>query len=80
MGKSRFGILRKSGMMGLALLIFLMVGCASQSKTAEVEMKYEDIAGDLSAITVESMEEKAVVIESLWSDRRIVLVFIRHFG
>lgn len=80
MGKSSFWILRKSGRMGLALLIFLMVGCASQSKTAEVEMEYEDIAGDLSAITIENMEAEAVMLESLWSDRRIVLVFIRHFG
>jgi hypothetical protein len=31
-------------------------------------------------LTVSSLDNEAVAVESLWQDQRVVLVFLRHFG
>jgi hypothetical protein len=35
---------------------------------------------DVSGLTVLNMKKDAVQLESLWTDRKIVLTFLRHFG
>jgi len=37
-------------------------------------------ASRLGAIELRDWEEKAVRLGSLWEERPVVLVFIRHFG
>ena len=44
-------------------------------------MKYDEkFKQPLTGITVQDFDGKAVELESLWADRRIVLTFFRHFG
>lgn len=35
---------------------------------------------DVTGLTVLDMEKNPLELESLWQDRRIVLIFLRHFG
>jgi len=35
---------------------------------------------DVNGLTVLSLENEVIALESLWQDQRIVLVFLRHFG
>jgi hypothetical protein len=48
--------------------------------TQEGEMTYNDLKTSITGLTVQSLQEKEVLLESLWEDRRIVLAFLRHFG
>jgi len=43
-------------------------------------MNYKDLEKRVSKLTVRDIQDKTVKIESLWTDRRIVLTFLRHFG
>jgi hypothetical protein len=38
------------------------------------------LTDDLAPLTVTDPDGHAVVLGSLWADRPVVLVFIRHFG
>ena len=46
----------------------------------EGEMTYDELKPRIVGVTVQSLQENDVKIESLWEDRRIVLAFLRHFG
>lgn len=80
MKKNMYRTLWKKGLACLAVLVFLIIGCVSQIKTADVQTKYDDLATGLSGIKVQNMKGESVELESLWSSRRVVLVFLRHFG
>ena len=41
---------------------------------------YETLQEKISGLTVTSLDSEAVAVESLWENRRLVLVFLRHFG
>lgn len=41
---------------------------------------YRDLAERVAGLTVLDIRNNAVELPSLWSDRRIVLTFFRHFG
>ena len=43
-------------------------------------MTYDELKPRMAGITVQSLEGEEVVLKSLWARRRIVLVFLRHFG
>jgi len=43
-------------------------------------MDYQELGKRISKLTVKDTRGKEVEISSLWSERRIVLVFLRHFG
>jgi hypothetical protein len=43
-------------------------------------MDYKELGKRISKLTVKDIHGKEVELASLWSDRRIVLVFLRHFG
>jgi hypothetical protein len=80
MKKNMLKVVRRNGLICLAVLVFLVIGCVSQVKTADVKMKYDDLATGLSGVKVQNTKGESVELESLWSDRRVVLVFLRHFG
>jgi hypothetical protein len=40
----------------------------------------KDLAERVAGLTVLDIRKNAVELPSLWSDRRIVLTFFRHFG
>ena len=48
--------------------------------TQEKDMTYAELKPRIAGVTAESLQGKEVVLKSLWSDRRIVLAFLRHFG
>ena len=39
-----------------------------------------DIFESLGGLRILNLKSEAVEIESIWKDRRIALVFLRHFG
>ncbi len=43
-------------------------------------MTYDELKTRLKGVTVESLQDREVTVESLWALRRVVLVFLRHFG
>jgi len=43
-------------------------------------MTYDELKPRIVGVTVQSLQETEVKIESLWEGRRIVLAFLRHFG
>ena len=43
-------------------------------------MTYDELKPRIAGVSVDNLEEEAVVLESLWRGRRIVLAFLRHFG
>lgn len=50
------------------------------TKTEEKPMQYQDVKPKISRLKVQSIAGKNVSLPSLWKDRRILLVFLRHFG
>jgi len=43
-------------------------------------MNAQDIFERLKGLTVKDVNGESVELLSLWSDRRVALVFLRHFG
>ncbi len=43
-------------------------------------MTYGELKPRVAGVFVQSVKGEAVPLESLWQGRRIVLVFLRHFG
>jgi hypothetical protein len=41
---------------------------------------YDVLHRKTDGLTVSSLDNEAVAVESLWQDQRVVLVFLRHFG
>lgn len=41
---------------------------------------YEAIHSKIAGLTVNDLEDHAVAVDGLWQDRRVVLVFLRHYG
>ena len=80
MKKNMRQVVRKNGLICLAVLVFLIIGCVSQVKTADVKTNYDDLATGISGIKVQNTKGEDIELQSLWSNRRVVLVFLRHFG
>lgn len=70
---------RLIGISGIALMV--LTGCSSQNPRG---MKEEDmrknLPQDVSEISVGDLSNHPVPLDSLWQNRRIVLVFLRHYG
>jgi len=43
-------------------------------------MEMHKVSGNLKGLTVLNLKKESVALESLWKDRRVVLIFFRHFG
>jgi hypothetical protein len=80
MKKNMRQVVRVKGLICLAVLVFLIIGCVSQVKIPDAQMKYDDLATGLTGIKVQNTKGEFVELESLWSNRRVALVFLRHFG
>lgn len=50
------------------------------NSTQERTMTYDELKPRVAGITVEGLDGRVVALESLWRGRRVVLVFLRHFG
>ena len=63
-------------------LIFILDRRNPQGPDAVQEgtMTYDELKPRIAGVSVDNLEEEAVVLESLWRGRRIVLAFLRHFG
>lgn len=43
-------------------------------------MTYDELRPRIAGISVTGLDGKEMALESLWRARRVVLVFLRHFG
>ncbi len=43
-------------------------------------MRYDDLKPQLSGVTVISLQEETLRLDSLWESRAVLLAFLRHFG
>ncbi|TWI73070.1 hypothetical protein LZ24_01481 [Desulfobotulus alkaliphilus] len=63
------------------IVLMVLTGCSSQNHS---QMKEKDMqknaVPDVSEISVLDLDSHSVALNSLWEDRRIVLVFLRHYG
>jgi len=59
---------------------FLLTGCSTTGEKSMETMDYSELGGTMSTLTVQNMEGQAVALELIWENRRVVLVFLRHFG
>jgi hypothetical protein len=41
---------------------------------------YEMLRPKIAGLTVNNLNNEAVAVDRLWQDRRVVLVFLRHYG
>ena len=60
--------------------MLLLTGCAIKGEEAMKDNAY-DVSGPMTAgLTVTNLNNEAVAVDSLWEGRRVVLVFLRHYG
>lgn len=66
----------------LALLSCLMfIGCSSKQFKTGGNMTFDDeVKTVLKGVTVKNLNGEPVELQSLWTDRRIILTFFRHYG
>ncbi|MCW7754146.1 hypothetical protein OOT00_09110 [Desulfobotulus sp. H1] len=57
-----------------------MAGCTDRNHRMKEENMQRKPSPDVSAISVFDLNGKAVALDSLWQDRKVVLVFLRHYG
>lgn len=63
------------------IVLMVLTGCSSQNHSSIKEENMQTKAApDVSEISVLDLGSHSVVLDSLWEDRRIVLVFLRHYG
>lgn len=43
-------------------------------------MKNSDVFESIRGVSVLNLDAAPVAVDSLWKDRRVTLVFLRHFG
>jgi hypothetical protein len=54
--------------------------CYGINRAQEEIMTYDELKLRIAGIAVTGIDGKIVALESLWRARRVVLVFLRHFG
>jgi cytochrome oxidase Cu insertion factor (SCO1/SenC/PrrC family) len=64
----------------LLLLCLPVIGWASQEQPTSDAMDYKQLEKRIANLSVKNMEGKDVALDSLWEQKRVVLVFVRHFG
>lgn len=64
----------------LGVLCLIPMGCTACNHNKEKGMKDHDVFERLQGVTVTTMDGQDVVLTSLWADRRVALVFLRHYG
>ena len=71
---------RKYGLTVLALLCLPVIGWANTEQAATDAIGYGPLEKRIANLTVKNMEGQDVAFESIWEQKRVVLVFVRHFG
>lgn len=68
------------GIIFLLFQCFFAVGCATKQPDKEDIMDHHDLFQSLEGVTVKNPDGESIALASLWQDRQVVLVFLRHFG
>lgn len=58
----------------------ILSGCATTGEKSMATINYDDFAAPVSGLTFQDLEGRSVAVETLWENRRVALVFLRHFG
>jgi hypothetical protein len=64
----------------LMLLCLPIIGWASQEQTKSDAIDYGQLEKRIANLSVKNMDGKDVALVSIWEQKRVMLVFIRHFG
>jgi hypothetical protein len=43
-------------------------------------MQYIELKEKIKGLSLQSLDGKSIPVASLWTDRQLVLAFLRHFG
>ncbi len=70
----------KSIIVLMILCGLLLTGCSIKGSKPMPSDAYDALQPEIDNLTVRSLEDQAVALEDLWQDRRVVLVFLRHYG
>ncbi|GAB6097214.1 hypothetical protein JCM14469_34680 [Desulfatiferula olefinivorans] len=62
-----------------AVLGLMILGCAGKTNK-ENGMNDQRVFERLGGLTVKTMDGQDIVMTSLWAERRVALVFLRHYG
>lgn len=72
--------LKRNSIILSLILCFLMIGCGTKQPSKEANMDDQALFHSLQGLTVQNVDGEPVEMDSLWKDRKVVLVFLRHFG
>lgn len=64
----------------LAFLCLPVIAWANEEPATGDAMDYGQLEKRIANVSVKDMEGKEVALESLWMQKKVVLVFVRHFG
>lgn len=64
----------------LGSLGLMLLGCATKNINKENGMNDHVVFERLNGLTVKTMDGQDIEMTSLWADRRVALVFLRHYG
>lgn len=75
------GLFKKGLLIMVLLNSLVFMSCSSKCHSSKDNIKYDDhFQSSLAGITVRNLDGEDVELESLWSDRRVILTFFRHYG
>ena len=68
-----------------SMIILLISGlfltaCSVKGSEPMPNNAYNTLHSKIADLTVNNLDDQAVAVDSLWEDRRVVLVFLRHYG
>ena len=69
-----------TGLITVLVSGILLTGCSMKGSRPMTSQEYEALRTKIADLTVRNLEDQAVSVEALWEDRRVVLVFLRHYG
>jgi hypothetical protein len=58
----------------------MLLGCTTKNINKENGMNDQAVFERLNGLTVKTMDGQDITMTSLWADRRVALVFLRHYG
>jgi hypothetical protein len=58
----------------------MLLGCTTKNINKENGMNDQAVFERLNGLTVKTMDGQDIAMTSLWADRRVALVFLRHYG
>ncbi len=59
---------------------FIASGCSTRHNNKGVPMSYDRLSARLSEVKIKKLDGEEIPLSSLWTDRRVVVTFLRHFG